>query len=403
MITVEQADKILTQTLVRSPVIQLPLEAAAGAVLRDDIRCDRDIPPCDKILMDGIALNLSEWEKGVRQFIVDGVQAAGRPQRKLKAGRRCIEVMTGAVLPEGCDCVIPVERIKRDGKTVTVPRSLTLTSMQNVQPRGSDHKKGEVVLSAGILLSPPGMAVAAAVGKVRLRISRPPAVAIITTGDELVDVGKSVKPHQIRKSNSYALKAALAGHGYGRSKIFHIRDDKKQLFDKIETILREYDILVLSGGVSMGKFDFVPQVLKALGVKVLFHQVRQKPGKPFWFGRSSKGKIVFALPGNPVSTQVCFYRYVLPYLDRMLGRPQCGEQAVLAGAFTVKTDLTFFLPVRIDPKKVEKAEKAEHTVLPNPISHSGDFVGLSESDGFVELKAGKRRFSKGAIVPFYRW
>jgi molybdopterin molybdotransferase len=209
---------------------------------------------------------------------------------------------------------------------------------------------------------------------------------------------KNIKPYQIRLSNSYVLDAALRQTGLCDPSMFHLIDDKKILLREIKNILSRFDVLILSGGVSMGEFDYVPSVLKELGVKVLFHKVAQKPGKPFWFGQDAKGKAVFALPGNPVSTQICAYRYVMPYLHKAVGLPYNVQYVALAENFSVKTDLTYFAPVKIFNEKGRM-----RTAKPVSIGGSGDYASLSLADGFIELEEKHQQFKKGTVVPFYSW
>ena len=197
----------------------------------------------------------------------------------------------------------------------------------NVHRKGSDARKGDILLRSGCRLLPAQIAVAAAVGKSKILVSKTPAIAVVGTGDELVEINRPVKPFQVRRSNTCALAAGLALNGYTDVKRFHIRDDQKKLRAGLKKILAKHDVVILSGGVSMGKLDFVPRVLRTTGrERCCSTKVRQRPGGPLLFGKTSDGsrlpegreKPVFGLPGNPVSTQMCFYRYVLPYLNRGL-------------------------------------------------------------------------------------
>ena len=398
MITVKKAQKIIAEHTKLFPAVEARLEEAYGAVLREDIFADRDQPAFDKVLMDGIAIDFSKWREGRRDFRIQGIQAAGTKALKLRNPNYCIEVMTGAVLPEGTDCVIPVEQIQVQNKNAKVNASIQLKQMQNILRKGSDYKKGERLLKSGEHLSPPAVAVAAAVGKKTLKVSSRPKIAIISTGDELVDVGKAIQSFQIRTSNSYALQSALQKNGFHASRIFHLKDDRPTMLQKIRRILKNFDVVMLSGGVSMGKFDYVPEVLTQLGVKVFFHKVQQKPGKPFWFGKGKNGLAVFALPGNPASTLVCFYRYVLPQLKRSMGFTKIFQEfAVMGEEIQILSSLTIFLPVTVNRDN----EKLKAT--PVSTSGSGDYLALAKSDGFVELKEGQGRFLAKTLVPFYRW
>jgi len=214
-----------------------------------------------------------------------------------------------------------------------------------------------------------------------------------------VEIDQAVKPFEVRRSNTCALAAGFALNGYTGTKRFHIRDDQKKLRAGLKNILKKYDVIVLSGGVSKGKLDFIPKVLEHLGVTVLFHKVQQRPGGPLLFGKTSDGKPVFGLPGNPVSTQICLYRYVLPYLNKAIGLSSAAEcHAALSEAVTIKTALTYFLPVTVTSTKDGQLKAAP--VFPQ---NSGDFVSLAKTDGFVELSAEAFRLRKGSVQRFYGW
>lgn len=397
MLSVAQAENLILKSVKTFPAVRVSLSESFGRILRENIFADRDLPPFDRVAMDGIAVDFASWQKGRREFAVENVQKAGAPVLKLRDPKNCIEVMTGAVLPLGCSCVVPVENVEfKDGKAV-LRESFKIPRMLNVHGRGSDYKKGSLLLKEGSRLSSPQIAVAASVGKSGILVAEAPRIAVVATGDELVGVERPVRPFQIRQSNAYALHAALALYGGCRVRRFHLRDDKKVMSRRLKQILKEFDVLLLSGGVSRGKFDYVPEVLDALGVKVLFHKVKQRPGKPFWFGQTQEGKPVFALPGNPVATQVCLYRYVIPYLNKAAGSAAQNVSVLLDRDVPSKTALTHFLPVKV------RWQEGCLIAAPVPISGSGDYASLAQSDGFVELGADTERFAKGNVVRFYGW
>ena len=399
MITVEEADKIIFGNIKTFPAVQIPLQDANGMVLREDLIADRDLPPFNRATMDGIALHFSSWKSGNHTFPIEGIQKAGEDSLALKDESSCIEIMTGAVLPIGCDCIIPVENIGIDKNKAKINEGFELTRMMNMHMQGSDHKKGNKLVLKGTRLFSPQVAVAASIGKAEVSVTQSPKIAVIGTGDELVGIDQKPKPFQIRQSNSYALSAALQLQGYDQVKRFHIKDDKNDMRRQFGRILNDFDIVVLSGGVSMGKFDYVPEVLKDIGVKVLFHKVKQRPGKPFWFGKNKEGKPVFALPGNPVSTQVGMVRYIFPYLSKALGAQECSQEfAFLDDNYEINTAFTCFLPVKI--KGEPDGRLRASAITPNS---SGDFASLTKSDGFLELPPETFQFSKGATARLYRW
>ncbi len=400
MTEVADAERLIAAHLPRFAARPVPLAASVDAVLAEPIAAERDQPPFDRVTMDGIAIRHADWSAGVAAFRVVATQAAGAPAAALAEPGDCIEVMTGAVLPDGADTVVPVERLERRGEQAAIAAGYRPEPGQFVHRRGSDRRAGDPLLAPGIRIGPPEIAVLASAGRHTVRVASIPRVAVISTGDELVDVdAPAVLPHQIRSSNDWALEAALVRHRLGTVTRARLADDERELGRAIAELHAGHDVLLLSGGVSMGRFDFVPRVLEALGAKLVFHKIEQRPGRPMWFGTSGAGKPVFALPGNPVSTLVCATRYVLPALRTALGAaPVAPEWVELAAPIELGADLTYFMPVAIvgtDPG-IARAE-------PRPTNTSGDFVSLAGTDGFVELPRTKRLYPAGSIVRLFRW
>jgi molybdopterin molybdotransferase len=394
-----QADELIGQHLSCLPIESLPLAQCAGAVLRENIYAERDQPPFDRVAMDGIAVDSNSIQHGHRRLRIQATQAAGDPPLSLAAPTGCIEVMTGAVIPSGCDSVVPVEQITVDSSEAELSSSVTVEPWQNVHRRGTDTRQGTLLLSAGARLRAPEIAIAASAGMARIRVSSQPMVAVISTGNELIEPGEPILPHQIRRSNAYAIVAALRRHGFQRVADDHLLDDAAELKRRLKFHLETHDVLVLSGGVSMGKLDFVPKVLDELGVQSVFHKVAQRPGKPMWFGVASSGATVFALPGNPVSTFVCLARYVLPALFAAMGQdPLPPEKMALGGEVANSTSLTFFMPIRVEVDDWGRA-----WAIPCPTNGSGDFTSLAGTDGFVELPPGPNNYPKGFVTRLHRW
>jgi molybdopterin molybdotransferase len=392
------AGRLIGEHLVCLPIESLPVAQCAGAVLRENVYAERDHPPFDRVSMDGIAI-ASGAAASHRRFRVQATQAAGEAPLTLRNGEHCIEIMTGAVLPVGCDCVVPIERVHLDNGTAEVDQAAVLAPWKNVHRRASDQSQGALLLSTGTVLHAPEIAVAASAGMARLRVSGQPSIIVISTGNELVEPGEPIAPHQIRRSNAYAVAAALREHGFQRVAEDHIADDAGVLHERLSQHLRTHEVLVLSGGVSMGKFDLVPQTLEALGVQRLLHGVAQRPGRPMWFGTTPEGRAVFALPGNPVSTLVCLSRYVLPALFAAMGvRSSDSERIALATALEWAPALTGFMPV-----KVTHDEWGRPWATPCPTNGSGDFTALALTDGFVELPPGPTSLNKGFLTRLYRW
>ena len=399
MLTPAEADLLIGQHLQCLPIESLPLAQCAGAVLRENIYAERDQPPFDRVAMDGVALDSQTVGAATRSFRVQATQAAGDPPLTLAAPGDCIEVMTGAVLPVGCDCVIPVEELSVARGQVTLAPGARVEPWQNVHRRGSDTRQGTLLLSSGVRLRAPEIAIAASAGMARIRVSSQPMLAVISTGNELVEPGEPVLAHQVRRSNAYAIVSALRERGFQRVADDHIQDDSQELRERLRFHLETHDVLVLSGGVSMGRFDLVPKVLEELGVRAIFHKVAQRPGKPLWFGVAPSGAAVFGLPGNPVSTLVCLIRYVLPALCGSLGQdPPPAERIALAAPVTVTPPLAHFLPVRF-----EQDDWGRTWAVPAPTNGSGDFTALAGTGGFVELPPGPNTYPRGFVARVYRW
>jgi len=398
MLTPAQAETLIEQHLVCLPIESLPLTQVAGAVLRENIYAERDQPPFDRVAMDGIALSTASALASTGRLRVAGMQAAGDPPHTLADPETCIEIMTGAVLPRGCDAVVPVEQIQRSGDVAEIGRK-PVQPWQNVHRRGSDCRQGTLLLAAGTRLAAPEVAIAAGAGMARLRVSAQPMIVVISTGNELVEPGETIEPHQVRRSNAYGITASLRQHGFTRVADDHVRDDEAQLTERLGFHLHTHDVLILSGGVSMGRLDLVPKVLEKLGVTLVFHHVAQRPGKPMWFGVSQSGPAVFALPGNPVSTLVCLSRYVLPALRAAMGQvPAAPPRIAITAPIDVKAPLAFYMPVNL-----RSDEWGRTSAEPKPTNGSGDFTALAGTDGFVELPPGPNTFPKGFVAPFFRW
>ncbi|HTY51527.1 MAG TPA: molybdopterin molybdotransferase MoeA [Steroidobacteraceae bacterium] len=397
MLTPQDADRLIGENLACLPIESLPLVQCSGAVLRENVYGERDQPPFDRVTMDGIALDSSMLHE-TRRLVIQGVQAAGSAPLQLAARDRCIEVMTGAVLPPGCDAVIPVEQVTAAGGIAEVAADAAVAPWHNVHRRGSDARQGALLLSAGTRLGPPDVAIAAGAGMARVRVSSQPMLAVISTGDELVEPGEPILQHQIRRSNVYGIIAGLRARGFLRVADDHVPDDAAALRQRLKHHLDTHDVLILSGGVSMGRFDLVPQALADLGVRNVFHRVDQRPGRPMWFGVAASGTAVFALPGNPVSALVCLARYVIPALFLAMGEQAPPPEKIPLAAPVSVGRFAHFVPVR-----TETDEWGRAWAVPCLTNGSGDFTALASTCGFVELPAGPHTHPKGFVSRLYRW
>ncbi|HEX7063132.1 MAG TPA: molybdopterin molybdotransferase MoeA [Woeseiaceae bacterium] len=377
----------------------VPLERATGRVLRQAVRAERDQPPFDRVTMDGIAIAYDTFARGERRFTIAARQHAGEPPRALGDPGQCVEVMTGAVLPAQADCVVPVERIAVADGVAAIESGYAAERGQYIHPQGSDHRAGTELLAPGAVVAPADVAIIASCGLTAVEAAGLPVMRVISTGSELVPAGPPIEAHQVRSSNGPALLAMLRQHGFDDCAHEELADEPALLRDRLARHLDEASVLVLSGGVSMGKADFVPEVLNALGVERVFHKIAQRPGKPMWFGIGPRGQAVFALPGNPVSTLVCCRHYVLPALLHASGRSAPPrEWALLTEDVTFKADLTAFLPVRLACR-----EDATLCATPAPTNTSGDFASLGGTHGYVELAQDRSHFPQGTAVPLHRW
>jgi molybdopterin molybdotransferase len=375
------------------------LERCIGQILRQDIYAERDNPPFDRVCMDGIAVASHAFARGVRRFAVQATQAAGSPALTLTGEDSAIEVMTGAMLPRGTDCVIPLEEYDLREGVVSLRNEASGDAFRNVQRRGSDSQPGVPMLTAGTRLGAPEIAVVASAGLAEVSVSRQPRFMVISTGDELVEPGKPIAEHQVRRSNAYAVVAALRGRGFQQVANDHILDDEPMLQERLARHLSQHDALILSGGVSKGKFDLVPKVLKSLRVEEVFYQVAQRPGMPMWFGVGPAGQAVFGLPGNPVSTLVCLIRYVVPAMSLAMGaRRAIQELVAIASPVKSRRSAAYFLPVA-----VRYDDGGRPLADPRFPRGSGDFLALTEADGFVELPPQAEEFPAGYVASLYRW
>ncbi len=371
---------------------QVDLVKSAGRYLAEDILADRDFPPFNRATKDGIAIKYDAVENGRLSFEIKGVLPAGQPTIAFVETESCIEIMTGAVVPFETDTVIMYEDviIKDD---IASLKKIPVRG-QNIHRRGSDHNKGDILLKKNSKITAAEMGILATVGKNKVLVHKLPSVAVISTGNELVDIDKQPLLHQIRRSNTYAVYGALQELGI-TPMLLHIADDIDLLRQKLAYVIDEMDVLILSGGVSKGKFDFLPQVLSELGVENIFHRVAQRPGKPFWFGSDAQAQtLVFSFPGNPVSTFFNFYLYFKPWFLKSYGVPMPKTQLILANTLENSSNLAVFVGV--------ETSITEGRVIASSVegNGSGDLVNLSKIDGFVQLDPGPQTFTEGTLVPF---
>ena len=396
MITVNEAEQVILQQAADYGTEQASLVNATGRILAEDIITDRDLPPWHRPTVDGIAISYAAYEAGTRTFSVTATLAAGATPIDIAAPTECVEIMTGGPLPETTDTVIRYEDISIANGLATIDIT-NVRKGQNIHRRGKDKLQGDTVAIRNTLITPALISIAASAGKSTLSVKKLPRIVIITTGNELIDIHEQPTPFQIRRSNNYTIAAVLQQyHIY--ADMIHIPDDPIITREQVALCLGSYDVLLLSGGVSMGKYDYVPQVLKELQVELLFHKVQQRPGKPFWFGKHGNGPLVFAFPGNPVSVFLCLHRYFIPWLQASLSIPAVPKYAIL------NTDITFTVPLQYFAQVIVTVnDKGQLLAMPTEGNGSGDFANLHESNAFIELPFEKDQFKKGEayrIWPF---
>ena len=388
MISVEQALQTILNSTQYFGVEEIPFIKSVGRILKEDIKADRDFPPFNRVSMDGIVIDYTSFKNGQRSFKIEGIQAAGSKQISLNNLANCIEVMTGAVLPKNANTVIRYEDVDIENGIATITID-EIKNAQNIHNKGKDGKVGDLLIKENTKISAAEIGVLATVGKSLVKVAKQPKVMIVSTGDELVGVDEFPLTYQIRRSNVFTLVSLLERVNIP-SETAHITDDKPVLKSKIDNYLQEYDVLLFSGAVSKGKFDFLPEVFEELGVEKLFHKVAQRPGKPFFYGKKNNCN-VFGFPGNPISTFVNCLVYFYPWYYKSVGLEAKEETAILAADVTFKPSLTYFLQVKLN-------SKFGHLVA-TPITGngSGDLASLVNSDAFIQLPKDKIEFKKGEV------
>lgn len=389
MISVQEALNHVYNQAKPLAIEEVDLLQARGRVLATPVIADRDFPPFHRATMDGIAINTVAFEQGQRQFPIEAIQPAGHPQLELQNANHCIEIMTGAMLPMGCNAVIRYEDIQLEDQVAYVQLD-TVTAYQNIHLQGADEKEGQTLVNAGTKITPAIIAIAASVGLIQLSVYQLPRVAVCSTGDELVAITEKPEAHQIRQSNSYMLIAGLAQEGIIADK-YHLPDEPTLMAERMTDLLKSYDVLLFSGAVSKGKFDFLPQVLQQLNMQTLFHSIAQKPGKPLLFGKFDNGVLVFGFPGNPVSTWICYQIYFRTWLYRSLNINLPTVQASTSKLLTFKPALVHHVLVKLVNEDGKLIATAVNT------STSGDMVNLMQAEGYLSLPAEQDTFEAGTL------
>ena len=328
-------------------VVQLPLSDAAGLTLAKDVYATADIPPFPQSAMDGYALSFNSWKEN-KELIIEGEVAAGSSDSVEISLQNVVRIFTGAAVPHGADTVVMQERTRTEnGKLIIEDDKLRLGS--NVRPQGSEIKAGSLALAKGNLLSPAAIGFLAGIGTNSVSVYPNPSITLIITGNELQQPGNPLQYGKVYDANSFSLSAALSLMNINKVAVECVHDDPDKLARVLGQALESSDVVLLTGGVSVGDYDFVAQAATACGVKKLFHKIKQRPGKPLYFGKKDK-KLVFGLPGNPSSVLTCFYMYVIPSLEQ-LSKKSFGLRTIesrMGKPYRKDAGLTHFLKVQYD-------------------------------------------------------
>lgn len=396
MISVAEAHALILKEARSFGRGKVALEKSVGRVLAQNVVADRDYPPFNRSVMDGYAVIAEDYAAGKDYRIEATVYAGDAPLRGMRAANlSAIKIMTGASVPTPYNAVIRREDAEERGGHVRFAVAAVKRG-ENISKQGEDLKKKDRIVLQGRRIDNATLGLLASLGIHRPQVSRLPTVELLSTGNEVVSPSQKPGPTQIRNSNAYALRSLLADFAITGFRAQHVADDPQKLKMKIKAATG--DILMLTGGVSAGDTDYVPEVLESLGYKKIFHKVAMKPGKPLWFGAKGKKK-VFAIPGNPLSCQVIFRIFIEPFLRRSLGMPDALPLCLpLAEARRKKDTLENFFPV-----KIESVSGSVSTLSELPYNGSGDIRAALFSDGLAAHPAATSELATGAMVDFYPW
>lgn len=358
MISVIEAKKIIAENVKALSPVSLPLQQAAGLTLAEDVYSSMDIPAFPQASMDGYAFSFADWQKK-KKLEIAGEVAAGNNEIFTLAQGNAVRIFTGAAVPPGADTVVMQEKIKAfNGELIIEDENLQVGN--SIRPKGSEIKEGALALEKETVLSPAAIGFLAGIGISEVNVYPDPSISIIITGDELQKPGKPLQHGQVYESNSFALKAVLKQLYFNDVEVYYATDKPEIVTSTLDKALLKSDVVLLTGGISVGDYDFVLQAANECGVEKLFHKVKQRPGKPLYFGKKVN-KLVFGLPGNPSSVLTCFYQYVVPAVQKMNKRRNqlSVVKAPLSTSFQKVAGLTHFLKGLYDGKTVAPLDAQE--------------------------------------------
>jgi len=391
LITVSEAKSILKSSkLVGAPII-LPLMTSLGKITSSSVLASMDVPSFDNSGMDGYAI---AWDDaGESREVVHVVQAGASPDFQLGKGK-AVRIFTGAPVPKGADTVIPQEYIDRDGDLISF-ESNRFSNGNNVRKMGAQCRAGDEIIASGTKVTPGTIGLLASLGITEIEVFPSPKVALILTGDEIIDLGNPLRPGQIYNANGPALQAYLEMLGITDLSIYKVKDEESEVTRVIGEALTNSDFLLLTGGISVGDYDFVKESLEKNGVTQLFYKIKQRPGKPLFAGNKGD-KLIFALPGNPASVLSCFMQYVKPCLLEWMGDPLAWANPYylpIAQEYNKRVELTFFLKAKLEDGKI--------VLLPG--QESFNLLPFGVADGLAEIPQPVEHIPSGNLVAFYPW
>ena len=390
LINVTEAKKIILENVSSLEPVSLTLQDAAGLILAEDMYATTDIPAFPQSSMDGYAFSFSGWKQN-KKLKIEGEVAAGSKETFTLAPGNAVRIFTGAAVPAGADTVIMQEKVKtQNGELIIEDENLQLGN--SVRLKGSEIKTGALALEKESLLSPAAIGFLAGIGITDVKVFPNPSISIIITGNELQQPGQPLQHGQVYESNSFALKAVLKQLHINNIQILYATDKPEIVTNTLQKALQQSDVVLLTGGISVGDYDFVLQAATKCGVEKLFHKIKQRPGKPLYFGKK-ENKLVFGLPGNPSSVLTCFYQYVLTALEK-LSKRKIGLQtlqAPLAKAFQKNIGLTHFLKGFYDGK----------TAMPLDAQESYRLSSFAKANCFIQIGENITSLKEGELVDVY--
>ncbi len=390
MISVQEAKKIISENVSFLEPVLLPLSQAVGLILAEDVYASMDIPSFPQSSMDGYAFSFSGW-KQFKKLKITGEIAAGSNETFTLAPENAVRIFTGAAVPAGADTVIMQEKTQIENGELKIEDE-TIQKGNSVRPRGSEIKAGELALGKESVLSPAAIGFLAGIGITEVKVYPNPSITIIITGNELQQPGQPLLHGQVYESNSFALKAVLQQLHINDIKILYATDKPEVVTETLKKALEQADVVLITGGISVGDYDFVLQAATECGVEKLFHKIKQRPGKPLYFGKK-ENKLVFGLPGNPSSVLTCFYQYAIPALEK-LSKRKIGLQTLqvpLERSFKKAAGLTHFLKGFYNGK----------TATPLDAQESFRLSSFAKANCLIKVDEDTTSLNKGELVDVY--